>query len=91
MYAEIMRNNGRVQYGIIPRTPSNSLIKVSTVFPIVSDYVWLRPYEPEQLTQQEIKDTLKWLDEVRLNPEVREARSEDDRLEFVELVKSSLQ
>ena len=47
--------------------------------------------QPEPITQQEIEDTLKWLDEVRLNPEVREAIDKDDWLEFVELVKSSLQ
>ena len=47
--------------------------------------------QPEPITQQEIENTLKWLDEVRLNPEVREAISEDDWLEFVETVKESLQ
>ncbi len=47
--------------------------------------------QPEPITQQEIEDTLKWLDEVWLYPEVRESTSEDDWLEFVELVKSSLQ
>ncbi len=47
--------------------------------------------QPEPITQQEIEDTLKWLDEVWLYPEVRESTSEDDWLEFVELVKLSLQ
>jgi len=46
--------------------------------------------QPEELTELEIEVILKWLEELWLDPEIREAIDEDAWLKFIESVESEL-
>jgi len=70
---------------------SQSMIESASLTEAVYSPVEVEQQQPEQITQLDIEEMLKWLAEVWLDPEVQEAIDEADWLKFIESLKSDLE